>query len=215
MIKKLPVSEKTLIIVVGIIAFSIIASVYILTSTERHETFPTTTTRPTTTQPKETLTTNEMKSIVYQAIRKHIPESTISGYEHESRTYQRCGDYWYYPQKEDWSKHVIFATIQVCNLNDAYTPEYILSISSGYSPGEIYIKNLENGKILVIDKKVEFSYGGGRYDFTVQFPCQNRYYITIATTDFYGEDIWSIYKDYDIDKVSIENMVNEILGHCS
>ena len=204
-----------LILVLGI--------VFISGCTNDTEPIPTTTTTTTTikliettTTTKQKLTDDEIKSIVYQAIRKYIPESKIKDYEHEIRAYEYCGEYWYYPEKNvKWKETVVSATIQVCDYdNEPYELDYILSTYVELNPQETYIKDIGKGEVLINDRKVEFDDEQGRYDFSMKFPCQDKYLIEIYTTDFYGDNTWSIYEEYDIDKVSFEEMVNEILGHC-
>ena len=205
------------------------------TSTETSETetpsetvTPQSSETPANASEMKKLSADEMKSTVYQAIRKYIPASTIGEFtEHETFPITQCGESWYYPMKYTGfgNEHVAGAVVQVCPEEDGgpYTLEYMLSIQHDPKLGETYIKTLENGKVLVGDSKHEYDDlpgEQGRYTFGMQFPCQDLYYINIYTFDFYGEgfsplyNISPIYEEYTIDKIAIENMVNEILNKC-
>jgi hypothetical protein len=180
--------------------------------------------QPQPAQPKN-LTTDEMKSTVYQTIRKYISQSTIGNFVYQDRwTGQYASDSWYYPQTtEDLSKYVIFARIDDYHYNKGGpdTLEYLLSIfSTSQVPNvthSVYIKDIENGKILISESQTNLPDNVSREMFSMTFNCQDKYQIVIWTADFNGDSqyIWPIYKDYTIDKVAMENMANEILSKCN
>lgn len=163
----------------------------------------------------ENLTIEELKSTVYQAIRKYVPQSTIGDFEYVDRmSTEHPFDSWHYPSRnEDLSKNVIQAHIYDYHydMGDPDTLESLLSKRVNVKEDEVYIKELENGKVLISDTKNDYF---SRYEYLMTFNCQNKYQIIFQTIDFYGNNPWPIYENYTIDRIAMENMANEILSKC-
>ena len=163
----------------------------------------------------ENLTIEELKSTVYQAIRKYVPQSTIGDFEYVDRmSTEYTFDSWHYPSRdEDLSKNVIQAHIYDYHygMGGPDTLESLLSKRVNVKEDEVYIKELENGKVLISDTKTDYF---SRYEYLMTFNCQNKYQIIFQTIDFYDNNPWPIYENYTIDRTAMENMANEILSKC-
>ncbi|MCK5023347.1 MAG: hypothetical protein KAS04_04195 [Candidatus Aenigmarchaeota archaeon] len=159
--------------------------------------------------------TEDMKSIVYNAVIKYIPEAAGSDFIYEERSSKDIGfDTWYYPKipsEINTSVHVVSIQIKDHHFNIT-SPQSLyerFTESPDFGTDDILFKKLGNGDILITDKNAD-----GKYDFSVEFTCKRRYEIKIQTWDFYGTDVLDLYKNYDIDRLDLERAADEILGRC-
>ena len=166
-------------------------------------------------------TAKEIKTIVYDTVRKYVPMAAAGDFEYGPRPNETVAfDTWHYPDflaNVNTSKHVVYASIKDYHFGLG-APKSLydrLVESPEYGTSEIYMKNLENGNIVVTDKDIKSGTpGSGRYDFSVELTCNRTYDIRIYTWDYYGTDVLPIYKDYNIDRFEIEKAASEILGTC-
>jgi len=81
----------------------------------------------------------------------------------------------------------------------------------------IYIKNVTNGQLLVIDSVTSFEEDPkeGYYGYYIEFLCGERYYINIGTLDYHGDDSLPMYQDYQINTGKMDALANEILSYCN
>lgn len=186
---------------------------------------------------EEGFTLEEVKTLVYQTIKKYVPEAPVGGFNVKDTLSPeddaKCVEKWLYPDDsivdENYKMdHVLYGWITVCEKGYAGTvedmKEYFENKYEGYSPSEVYIKTLENGKVLIWDIVSEFEAESDdgtisiahERAYSIFFVCQDTYKFYIATFDMIEEDYYlaDAYPDYKIDKNAINSIANEIMGKC-
>jgi len=166
-------------------------------------------------------TAKYIKSLAYNTTLKYVPKTIAGDFMYVPRPNDTVAfDTWEYPQLFtgiNTSKYVIAIGIRDYHF-DLGGPSSIYDRipTQGTTSGEMYIENTENGRILVTDRTLQYTQTppSGKYEYSVEFTCQAKYDIKITTWDFYGADVLPLFKDYDIDKMAINNAAAEILNYC-
>ncbi|UCD03580.1 MAG: hypothetical protein JSW73_03510 [Candidatus Woesearchaeota archaeon] len=165
------------------------------------------------------LSESQIKSIVYNAIKKEFPEiartSSIEDFKHRDLN-KKCGNEWYFDVDENLLAP--YPRVQVCEEGEAYTlDELYTAYEEAADDYREEYKDDESMKNVIYRVSREGLTNGDVISFkiinsdtcengiTLRFPCRNKYVIELITT----------YSCNDVNTENrIKNVANEILSYC-